>query len=212
MQRKLIIEDYINDLASNKPTPGGGSAAALVGALGSALTSMVFNLTIGKKDYEALNDDEKQNINTALKEAEKYNNMLLEFMDKDGEAFLSLIKAFKLPNTNEEEKKKRREAIDLGYENALQVPLTLAKESLKFYSNIIIACKYGNKNVLSDAGVASILLYACIESSILNVKINLAGIKDEEYKQQIHNTCVEIVAEALGRKNKVEEMMNEYLK
>lgn len=212
MQKNLTIENYIGDLSSNKSVPGGGSAAALVGALATSLTSMVFNLTVGKKAYEELEQVNKEIVDKTLEEALKYNDILLEFMDKDGEAFLSLMNAFKLPNFIEEEKSIRKAAIDKGYENALNTPLKLAEESLKFYPNIITACKYGNKNVISDAGVASYLLYASVESSILNVKINLNGVKEEKVKGEINNRCAEILSKALEYKNTAEKMVNQFLK
>lgn len=212
MQKNLAIEKYIEDLSSNKSVPGGGSAAALVGALATSLTSMVFNLTIGKKAYEELEKENKEIVDRTLEEALKYNDILLEFMDKDGEAFLSLMNAFKLPNSLEEEKNIRKAAIDKGYENALNTPLKLLEESLNFYPNIITACKYGNKNVISDAGVASYLLYACIESSILNVKINLNGVKEEKVKDEINNRCAEILSKALEYKNTAEKMVDKFLK
>lgn len=203
MQKELRIEEYINKLSSNSPTPGGGSAAALVAALSSSLTSMVFNLTIGKKVYNDLDMEEKQKVDNALKASNEYNNLLLEFMDKDGEAFISLITAFKLTKDTEEEIRVRSLEISKGYDNALKVPFNLAEESLKFYSNVLIAAVYGSKNVISDAGVASILLYATIESSVLNVRINLSGIEDKVYREKVDNRCSKILEEALKFKNEI---------
>lgn len=208
MQKDLTIEGYIDELSSSSPTPGGGSAAAIMAALSSALTSMVFNLTVGKKSYNELDSNEKQVIDNALEISNMYNKRLLEFMDKDSEAFLNFMKTFKLPKETEEDKKFRENEIQKGYISALEVPLNLAEESLKLYEIIIIACKYGNKNVISDAGVASYLLFATIESSILNVKINLSGLKDEGYKLSIKNRCSEIIKIASENKIKAEEIIN----
>jgi formiminotetrahydrofolate cyclodeaminase len=145
-----MIKDYIEKLSSKEPIPGGGSAAALAGALSSALTAMVFNLTIGKKVYEEYNEEEKALINTTLKKIEDCNIELMDFMDKDGEAFLSLMAAFRLPKESQEDKIKRNDKIQLGYENALKVPLNLAKKCIELYEYVLVASKYGNKNVISD--------------------------------------------------------------
>lgn len=203
-----MIKDYIEKLSSKEPIPGGGSAAALAGALSSALTAMVFNLTIGKKVYEEYNEEEKALINTTLKKIEDCNIELMDFMDKDGEAFLSLMAAFRLPKESQEDKIKRNDKIQLGYENALKVPLNLAKKCIELYEYVLVASKYGNKNVISDAGVAAILLQGAVESAILNVKINLSGIKDEDYKENIESECRKITEEALLKKVKIMKIVN----
>lgn len=207
MQKDISIEKYIEELSSSSPTPGGGSVSALAAALSSALTSMVFNLTVGKKSYNELSDSEKTLIDNALDTSNMYNKRLLEFMDKDSEAFLNFMKAFKLPKETEEDKRFRENEIQKGYISALQIPLDLAEESIKLYEVIMTACKYGNKSVISDAGVASYLIFAAIESSILNVKINLAGLKDKEYKLKIENRCSEILKIASNYKIQADEIM-----
>ncbi len=208
MQKDIIIEKYIEELSSSSPVPGGGSAAALVSSLCSALTAMVFNLTVGKKGYDQLNSFEKDSVDKALENSKIFNEKLLQFMDKDSEAFLDFMKTFKLPKGNEEELKFREEEIQKGYKKALSIPLSLAEECVKFYESVLIACKYGNKNVISDAGVAAILLHAAIESSILNVKINLLGLKDEKNKLIVQNRCNELLNTALDYKLRLMEIVN----
>lgn len=203
-----MIKDYIEKLSSKEPIPGGGSAAALAGTLSSALIAMVFNLTIGKKVYEEYNEEEKALINTTLKNIEECNIELMDFMDKDGEAFLSLMAAFRLPKESQEDKIKRDDKIQLGYENALKVPLNLAKKYIELYEYVLVASKYGNKNVISDAGVAAILLQGAVESAVLNVKVNLSGIRDEDYKKNIESECRKITEEALLKKVKIMKIVN----
>lgn len=212
MDKNVSIENYIYDLSSSKPTPGGGSAAALAGALSSALTAMVFNLTIGKKVYENYSEETKSKINDALKACQEYNQLMIEFMQQDEEAFLSLMKSFKLSKSTEEERAIRDREITKGYENALEVPLNLAKSGVELYKYIDIAAQYGNNSVISDAGVGAILLYSTIESSILNVNINLSGIKDEKYKESILSRCNEISKEALDYKSKILEIVYSKIK
>ncbi|MCY6483583.1 cyclodeaminase/cyclohydrolase family protein [Clostridium aestuarii] len=208
MQKNLMIKDYIKKLSSKDPAPGGGSAAALVGVVSSALTAMVFNLTVGKKVYEEYNEEEKNLISNSLLEVEKYNNELMEVMDKDGEAFLGLMAAFRMPKNTDSEKAERAKSINMGYKNALEVPLNLAKQLLKLYDNILISSQYGNKNVICDAGVAAILLSSAIESAILNVNVNLKGIKDENYKNEVNKECINIMKQALLKKEKIMNIVN----
>lgn len=212
MNNNISIGEYIDDLASNKPTPGGGSAAALAGAMSSALTSMVFNLTVDKKIYEGYSSEIKSKIDNALKSCQKYNELFIEYMRKDEEAFLNFMKAFKLPKSTEEEKALRDKELANGYITALCVPLSLAEEGIKLFENINVAAEYGNNNLISDAGVAAILLYASIESSIINVKINLVGIKDKEYKENVENRCNDILKEAEDYKSKILKIVNSKIK
>lgn len=212
MKNNISIGEYIDDLASNKPTPGGGSAAALAGAMSSALTSMVFNLTVDKKLYEGYSSEIKSKINNALKYCEKYNELFIEYMRKDEEAFLNFMKAFKLPKSTEEEKALGDKEVANGYITALRVPLSLAEEGIKLYEHINVAAEYGNNNLISDAGVAAILLYASIESSIINVKINLAGIKDKEFKENVENRCNDMLKEAEDYKSKILKIVNSKIK
>ncbi|KEH98025.1 methenyltetrahydrofolate cyclohydrolase [Clostridium botulinum C/D str. BKT12695] len=212
MQKKLVLEEYINKLSSKEPTPGGGSTAALVSALSSSLTAMMLNLTVGKKRYDEYSDKLKKEIDDTLNDTLEFNEKFLAFMDEDEKSFLTLMDAFKLPKDTEEEKDTRKTAIDNGYETALNTPLNLARESLAYYENILTTVKYGNPNLISDGGVASILLYSAIESSILNVKINLSGIEDELKKEDIVKECNKILESALNYKIEIMEIVESKIK
>ncbi|MCD3233350.1 cyclodeaminase/cyclohydrolase family protein [Clostridium botulinum D/C] len=203
----MLLEEYINKLSSKEPTPGGGSAAALVSSLSSSLTAMMLNLTVGKKLYESYDDKLKKNIDETLKKSSEYNDLFLDYMDKDEEAFLTLMDAFKLPKNDDEEKSIRKKEIEKGYEKALMIPLNLARESLKFYKEILTTVKYGNPNLISDGGVAAILLYSAVESCMLNVKINLSGITDESKRENIINECNSILEKALNYKIDIMEIV-----
>ncbi|CAG7840801.1 Methenyltetrahydrofolate cyclohydrolase [Clostridium haemolyticum] len=207
MQKKMFIEEYINKLSSKEPTPGGGSAAALVSSLSSSLTAMMLSLTIGKKLYESYNDKLKKDIDETLKESNEYNHLFLDYMDKDEEAFLTLMDAYKLPKNDDKEKSIRKKEIENGYEKALIIPLNLARESLKFYEKILTTVKYGNPNLISDGGVAAILLYSAIESCMLNVKINLSGITDELKREDIINECNSILEKSLNYKMNIMDIV-----
>jgi len=208
MLKDLMVKDFVNELASNSPAPGGGSVAALSAALSSALASMVFNLTIGKKAYNEYDDEKKEMINNSLKEANENKDNFVRLMDKDTEEFMVLMEAFKLPKNTEEEKQVRNEKIEEGYKRALDIPYEVTKKAYTLYNHILIACNYGNKNAISDAGVAALLLQASIESAVLNVKINLSCINDESFKEEVIKQCDEIVKNGTTKRDEILSIVN----
>lgn len=211
MLQDLKIKTFVEELASSSPAPGGGSAAALAAALGSALGAMVFNLTVGKKVYNAYDEEIKAEILDSLNETNSNKDEFLALMEKDAEEFLELMKAFKLPKNNEEEKRIREAKLVEGYKKSLEVPFTLAEKAFSMYKYIEISAKFGNKNAISDSGVAALLLQTAIESAVLNVKINLSGIKDEQYKEQINGKCTYFINEGLKLKENIINIVNSKL-
>ncbi|MBO1263778.1 cyclodeaminase/cyclohydrolase family protein [Proteiniclasticum sp. SCR006] len=180
MLRELTINDFTSVLGEGKATPGGGAAAALSASLAAALTSMVFNLTIDKKAAK----DYPESVVTSMKEAreatDRFRNRYLKLMVDDAESFDGLMAAFSLPKETEEEKAQRKSSIDSAKERVLEIPYQLVKESFEMYDALKIATEYGNKNAISDAGVAAILIHSAIEGAALNVFINLAGSEVNE--------------------------------
>jgi methenyltetrahydrofolate cyclohydrolase len=211
MLQNLTLKAFAEELASNSPAPGGGSAAALAASLGTSLGSMVFNLTVGKKAYNEYDEDTKDSILKALEITNLNEAEFLNLMEKDAEEFLELMAAFKLPKNTEEEKTVRKEKIEEGYIKALQVPLTVAEKSYEIYKYIELAANFGNKNAVSDAGVAALLLQTAIESAVLNVKINLSGISDDTYKAQLQQKCNELVKSGLNKKDIIMNIVNSKL-
>jgi methenyltetrahydrofolate cyclohydrolase len=211
MLQNMTVKAFVEELASNSPAPGGGSAAALSASLGSALGSMVFNLTIGKKAYNEYDEEKKRLVIKALEETNSSKDQFLNMMEQDAEEFLELMAAFKLPKVTDEEKAYRDEKITKGYIKALEVPLKVAEKAFKIYDYIEIAAKYGNKNAVSDAGVAALLIQTAIESAVLNVKINLSSLKDEEYKAQVSNKCKTYVENGVDKKNSIMKIVEEKL-
>jgi formiminotetrahydrofolate cyclodeaminase len=208
MLQNLTIKAFADELASSSPAPGGGSAAALAASLGSALGSMVFNLTVGKKVYNEYDEEKKEQILNSLKETNSSKDEFLSLMERDAEEFLQLMSAFKLPKETETEKLAREEKINAGYIKALEVPFIVAKKSFDMYSYIETAARYGNKNAVSDAGVAALLLQAAIESAVLNVRINLPSLKDEIQKKQIQEECSELVKKGALAKDSILNIVN----
>jgi len=203
MLKDLKVTEFLDELSSSSPAPGGGSTAALAAATAASLTCMVFNLTIGKKVYNEASVEIQSEIKLHLEKASKLNVLFIELMDKDSEAFTAVITAFKMPKETEEEKVNREAAIQKGYVVALEVPLELAAKAYGLYSSIEVAAAYGNKNAISDAGVAALMLQSAIEGAILNVKINLASIKDESFKEKALEHCNMIIKDGIMRKEEI---------
>ena len=184
---KLPVEDFSRVLGSNSPAPGGGSVAALSGALGANLVSMVCRLSIGKKDYESFDNE----LAEALKLAQTLAEGLLKRVDLDTEAFNSVMAAFKMTKQTEEEKKSRTEAIQAGFKEAVRSPLGIARECLDVLRLANKLLGKSNTNALSDLGVASLQAYAGLEGAIMNVKINIPSIKDTNF---VSETSLEVSA------------------
>lgn len=212
MLEKLTVERFIEELASSSPAPGGGGAAAVGTALAAALNAMVYNLTKDKKAYNELSEEKRKELLENLEASIELYKKALEFMNKDRDAFLGLITSYKLSKDTEEEKKIREKTIKEATENCITVPLTLAEISLEFYGNIQFAMKYGNKNLISDAGVAAIMLHSAIESSILNVAINLSSIHNEENKKLMEGKINRILRESSNYKELILKGVYDYIK
>jgi len=208
MLRDMTIQGFTEELASRSPAPGGGSVAALSGALASALACMVFNLTVGRKDYNEYPERTRDSIDSGLVHARAHRDGFLDLMEKDVEAFMELMDAFKLPKTGEEEIRFRSGKISEGYKRALEIPLEVAESALRIFEYIETAARWGNKNAASDAGVAAILAQSAIEGAVLNVRINLASIKDEDYKAGISGKCEKLVAQGLSKKEEIIAVVN----
>jgi formiminotetrahydrofolate cyclodeaminase len=208
MLRDLTIQDFTTELASKSPAPGGGSVAALSGALASALTCMVFNLTVGRKDYNEYPEHTKDSIDSGLSSTGTFKDDFLDLMEKDVEAFMELMGAFKLPKAEEAEARFRSEKIREGYKKALEIPLEVAESALKIFEHIETAARWGNKNAASDAGVAAILAQSAIEGAVLNVRINLGSIKDEDYKAGIAEKCEKLTARGQKKKDEIMVLVN----
>lgn len=201
--KEYKVEEFLNDLASSSPSPGGGSVAGLVSALAASLNSMVYSLTVNKKAFEKMEMEEKKLVLDYKEASDRFIKKSIDSMEKDREAFNKLMDCYKLPKDTEEEVTYRNKAIAEKTIGAMMAPYQLAKEAYNFYDNIDVAVKYGNKMLLSDAICAAILLSAAIESSIENVKINLASIKNKDYAKKVDNEMKEIYTKSIERKQKI---------
>jgi glutamate formiminotransferase/formiminotetrahydrofolate cyclodeaminase len=193
------INNFLEELASSSPTPGGGSVAALVGALGAALLSMVGNLTIGKNKYIDVEEDFKKIVS----KTEKLRMNLSQLVDEDIKVFNEFMAIFKMPRNTDSEKKLRSEKMQEALLQAAQVPLETGFKCLDVIFLSEEVAQKGNVNVISDAGVAVLLAEAALESAILNVKINLKMIKDENAKEKLKSSLIEIKSKKEGLKEKI---------
>lgn len=202
------VGNFLDELASNSPTPGGGSVAALAGALGAALISMVGNLTIGKKKYEDVEEDIKKIINSS----EKLRYELSQLIEEDVKAFNNFMATYKLPKETEDEKKMRMEKIQEALIEAARIPLKTAYKCLDIMILSQEIAKKGNINVVSDAGVAVLIAEAALESAMLNVKINLRMISDEKVRTELSSSIKEILLKEKGQKEKVLEIVEQKIR
>ncbi len=171
------VKQFIQKLSSGAPTPGGGSAAALGGAMASALSEMVCNLTIGKEKYASVQD----RIEGEKKKLALYGKRLMEIVDEDAGAFDRVMDAFKMPKDSEAEKEERARAIQDAYKLASSVPMETAERCMGVLESAVIVAQAGNKNSITDAGSSALFAHASLNVALLNVRINLSGIKDETF-------------------------------
>lgn len=182
MEKKMLDMDLREVLAltaSDAPAPGGGAIAGLAAALGAALGQMVLALSYGKKAYENLDDATKASLKEADAQLADLRDCLFNLMQEDTDAFTSYMDALRLPKESEEEQKARRAALDKCALHSMAVPLETAERCLTVLQCLPQIAQYGNKNAVTDAGVAALLANAACEAALLNVKINLPTIKDE---------------------------------
>ena len=169
------VEDFLTQLASDAPTPGGGPVAAVSGAAGAALISMVCNLTIGRKGYE----ETEQRMHAILAEAESARSAFLEMADRDATAFDGVMAAFKMPKETDAEKAVRSQAIQRGYEHAASVPMEIGRKAAELMELAREVTEVGNANAASDGACAAQALSAAVWCASYNVDINAAALKDQ---------------------------------
>jgi glutamate formiminotransferase / formiminotetrahydrofolate cyclodeaminase len=196
----MKIADFADELSSDSPAPGGGSASALAGALGAALAAMVGNLTVGKKGYEAA----WARMSDLAVRAQEVKDALLAAVDEDAAAFDAVMEAMRLPKANETDKAARDAAVAAAYERAARVPLATAAACLEALELAAEAAGSGNASSVSDAGVAALLARSGLEGSILNVRINLkssvgAAAELEARCRALSEKAAALAAEAAAR-------------
>lgn len=177
MIKESAIDKFLDDLASSKATPGGGSAAAIIGAMGAALSSMVCNLTIGKKKYVEVEGEMK----VLLAKSEALRARLTDMIQDDVAAFDAVMGAYGMPKETDAEKATRSEAIQKALKLATDVPLRCCHAAREVIDVSAEVAAKGNLGVISDAGVAVLAAYAALRSAALNVYTNAKIITDKAY-------------------------------
>jgi formiminotetrahydrofolate cyclodeaminase len=184
--------EYLDRLAAKLPAPGGGSAAALVGALGAALESMVANFTVGKEAYREVEAE----VKSLLDQSEALRGELTKLVQADMEVYSKVSSAYGLPRESAEEKAARAEAIQAALQVAAQVPYKVVIACDKVLAICPELAAKGSTNLISDVGVAVVFAEAALQAGYLNVEINLAGVKDEAYTDQMRRELAPLVARA----------------
>ena len=200
------IQQFLDDLASKSATPGGGSAAAIMGAQGAALISMVCNLTIGKPKFAEVEAD----MQALLSDAEALRQQLTDMIKADIEVFNRVMASYGLPKETDEDKTARSASIQDVLKEATDVPLDCAKACAKVIALSQIAADKGNPNVISDAGAGLMAAYSGLKIAALNVYINAGSLKDREFADaklaelaaimQNAETSTEIIYQAIKAK------------
>lgn len=191
-------KEFLVELASAAPTPGGGGAAAMAGALAAALTSMVANLTIGKEKFAA----QEPEVKNLLAEAEVARQELLALVEADAAVFGSFMSCYKLPKNTEEEKAARTQAIRKAAKGAAEVPLNIGRASVQVLRLAKRIVEIGNPGVVTDGACSALLARAAFRCAVYNVMINLGLTKDEDFNTAVKAELEQLQAEALELENR----------
>jgi glutamate formiminotransferase/formiminotetrahydrofolate cyclodeaminase len=189
---KMDVRDFCNETLSDSPAPGGGSVAALMGALGASLGGMVANLSAGKRGW----DDKLEYFSNWAVKAQQLKDELLSMVDEDTAAFNKVMEAFALPKESAEEKGARSVAIEAATKYAAEVPLKVMETASKSYALLAEMAEKGNPASVSDVGVGALATRACIEGAALNVRINLVQLKNEKFKSALSDKVQKINADS----------------
>jgi len=199
--KNLTLKEFADVVASNEPVPGGGSVAAVCGTLSAALSEMVARLTIGKKKYA----EHEEEMSEIKEKAFILRNKLVDFIEKDSIAYNKVMEAYKLPKETDEEKSERKAAIEEGSKLAASVPLEVAQSSYEILPLAEAVVIRGNSNAVTDGLVAAMLARTAVLSAILNVRINLDSIDDEEFVREYRGKADELENNTLAYEKKILE-------
>ena len=197
------VGKFLDDLAGGNPTPGGGSAAAIMGAMGAALVSMVCNVTLGKKGYEGVEAE----MRAILDESEKVRRRLTAMVAEDIAAFNGILAGYKMPKGSDEEKTARAAAIQAGLRRATEVPLDCARVCAEVIALARRASEQGYLNVISDGGVGVLAGFTGLRSAALNVYINAPALKDRAFAERATAELEALVAQGAAESEAVYQIV-----
>ena len=204
----LTVKEFLNKVAGSDPVPGGGSIAALNGAVASALAAMVANLTIGKKNYEE--HEELMNHIASLALSEK--DVFVADIARDSEAYDAVFACFKMPKATDEEKATRSAAIQEATRHAALIPMEVARKALEVMPVIADIARLGNRNAITDACVAMMAARSAVLGALLNVRINLGVLKDKEFVQELQAEADRIEQTACRKEKELLDAVNQDLR
>ena len=199
--KNMTVSRFADSVASKDPVPGGGSVAAVCGTLSAALSEMGAGLTLGKKKYAEFEDEMKEVKERAL----VLRNKLIDYIEKDSIAYNKVMDAYRLPKETEEEKALRNQVIEESSKLAATVPLEVAFTSYEILPLAEAAVARGNANAITDGLVAAMLARTAVLSAILNVRINLGTINDEEFVSEYKTKSDELEANTIAYEKKILE-------
>ena len=199
MLANLKITEYLEKAAAGTAVPGGGSVAALNACLAAGLIEMVANLTIGKKNYAAVEEEMKD----IARKASEFRKELTAAIDRDADAYSEVMAAFKLPRTTDREKDLRKLEIQKALKQAALVPLEVARTAVKVISLAGSAVSGGNKNAVTDGIVAAMNARTAALAALYNVKINLGSIEDDEFVQKLTREVNDLEQQAKSKEQKI---------
>src|SRR5712675_2568356 len=204
---RLDLRRFCNETLSDSPAPGGGSVAALMGALGASLGGMVANLSAGKRGW----DDKLEYFSNWAVKAQQLKDELLSLVDEDTNAFNKVMDAFALPKNSAEEKTARTVAIEEATKHAAEVPLKVMETAAKSYEMLSAMADNGNPASVSDVGVGALATRACIEGAAMNVRINLGQLKDEKFKIHLQERVQKVSADSETQFKKINQVVESKL-
>lgn len=208
MLTELTVKDFLNKVAGSDPVPGGGSIAALNGAIAAALAAMVANLTIGKKHYADCEELMKQIAERAAGLKEEF----VADVDRDSEAYDRVFACFKMPKATDEEKAARSAAIQEATKFAAQVPMEVARRAYGLMDTIAQVARKGNQNAVTDACVAMMAARSAVLAALMNVRINLGSLKDKEFALAMQAEADGLEQQALAKEKELLDEINRTLR
>lgn len=197
----LDLKAFMEETASESPAPGGGSVSAYMGALGTALGTMVANLSSHKKGW----DDRWREFSDLAEKGKEIQNRLLGLVDEDTDAFNRIMEAYRLPKNTEDEKKIRTRSVNDATKNAIIVPFTVMETAYSAFPLIREMVEKGNPSSVTDAAVGALALRSCIRGAFLNVKINAASLDDKAFAEEIIRKGSEIESKAIHLEEEILE-------
>jgi len=201
--KAMTLAEFTKIVASDSPTPGGGTMAAWCGVQAVSLIKMVYSLTIGKKCFDNVPPEKQLEFTRRMEELSELSAQFFRFMDEDSTAFSCVMNAFRMPKTCDEEKQQRSCAIQEAYLQSAEVPLSVAKLAVTLFSYVRLAAEYGNPNAVSDAGVSALLAHTAVEGAAMNVKINTMSMKDREKAALLEEAATSLLEDSSLQKEEI---------